>query len=64
MRSAQEIFRPYFCLIGQSNRRALVEVRIVRPTVERREALLPGSGAAGGHHRRGYVPAAYATPCG
>src|SRR5713226_700718 len=23
MRSAQEIFRPYFCFIGQSNRRAL-----------------------------------------
>ena len=23
IRSAQEIFRPYFCLIGQSNRRAL-----------------------------------------
>ena len=23
MRSAQEIFRPYFCLIGQSSRRAL-----------------------------------------
>ena len=46
IRSAQEILRPYFCLIGQSSRRALSRLHVVRPAVQRREALLAGSGAA------------------
>ena len=31
MRSAQEIFLPYFCLIGQSSLWGLIEVHVVRP---------------------------------
>ena len=46
IRSAQEILRPYFCLIGHKQPARFVEVRVVRPAVERREALLAGAGAA------------------
>ena len=46
IRSAQEIFRPYFCLIGQSSIAGLVEVHVVGPAVERRESLRARAAAA------------------
>ena len=59
IRSAHEIFRPYFCLIGQSSRRALSRLHVVRPAVERRKALRAGARAAatvGDAVRAGAVP--------
>src|ERR1019366_5164131 len=46
IKSAHEIFRPYFCLTGQEQAARLVEVHVVRPAIERCEALLPSPGAA------------------
>jgi hypothetical protein len=46
IRSAQEIFSPYFCLHGPQQSPGLVEVGVVGPAVERLEALLAAPGAA------------------
>ena len=46
MRSAQEIFRPYFCLIGHSSRRALSRFPLSGQLLSGREALLAASAAA------------------
>ncbi len=46
IRSAQEIFRPYFCLIGPDQAARLVEAHIVRPTVEGSKSLRSGARAA------------------
>jgi hypothetical protein len=45
-RSAQEIFWPYFCLIGHSRRRDLSMLTLSGQAVERCEALLAASAAA------------------
>ena len=41
IRSAQEILRPYFCLIGQSSRRALSRFTLSGQLLRGREALVP-----------------------
>src|SRR5215471_3479164 len=46
IRSAQEILRPSFCLIGPQETARLVEIRVVRPAVQWRNTLLAGAGAA------------------
>ena len=45
-RSAQEIFRPYFCLTGQSNRRALSRFALSGQLLRRGEALSAAAATA------------------
>src|SRR5262249_3683367 len=46
IRSAQESFRPYFCLIGHSSRRALSRFALSGHELSGAETLLAGAGAA------------------
>src|SRR6516162_6345023 len=46
MRSAQEIFRPYFCLIGQSSRRALSRLALSGQLLRGAKRCVPAGPAA------------------
>ena len=46
IRSAQEIFRPYFCLIGQSSRRALSRLTLSGQLLRGAKRCAAGAGAA------------------
>ena len=46
IRSAQEIFRPYFCLTGQSNRRALSRLALSGQLLRGAKRWAPSTAAA------------------